>query len=375
MPISFEVDPVKPSVPNLDNTCSEKPRTWKNPRCLTKELFESQLAKVGLKTVEGAGVNLTSPVQYQRPDGNSFLETCRKAYNEHVPLFLGPDEVWVAFSQATASFIRKEPEIARCALGVTHEGKKDLLVELPGFVKGDKANPWEQAFSNFGDALTKHVGKRRDLFDPSFSTTGKVEKASIQVQMLDTFSPFFKYYGRTCCGIPSIHLLGTAEDWRSINTRVVALGEILPPWIHDPMKLVAEKFESAALRNPDRKFWQNFVKIGGGSGGPYITGFINAFFPFESRGHKNSFLNPENFKRCAVASFEERVYKGSMGFDGPNPDDIHGSISSVPMTWLYYGEVIKMKFAAGMIGVTTSSADGVVGYRPTLGWMVGESLA
>ncbi len=374
MTTSFEVDAEQPVRPDLVK--STKERSWEDPRRLTQEGFEKQLPKVGLKTLEGFAFNTTNPIAFQRPDANSFLETCRLAYDEHVPLVLGPDEVWTAIVQATSAVVRSDPEAARRSMGVQHEGKKDLLINIPDFVKGAKDNPWERAFGMFGDKLAENVGKRRDLFDPTFSTTGVTEKAVMQVQMLDAFAPFFECYGRTMCGIPSIHLLGTPEDWSSIHTRVLALGEILPSWLHGPMVLVAREFENAAKGKADRKFWKHFFKRDGGSGGPYITGFVNVLFPFEGRrGHKNPLLDPENFKRAGASSFEERVYEkaGGMGSQGPNPDDIHSSISSVPVTWLYYDQTFKMKFAAGIVGVTVDNSIEGGGYRCAMGWMVGES--
>lgn len=372
MTISFNVDSVKPSAPRLDGT-SKGGRSYQDPRRLTKDQFEAQLSKVGLTTVESSATNATE-VEYQRPDANSFLEIWRRSYDEHVPLIMGPDEVWVALTQAVATHVRAEPENTRRAMGVTFEGKTDLVVNLPGFIKGAKDNPWNQAFAGFSDALAQNVGKKVDLFNPTFSTTGAIEKATIQVQMMDAFASYFEYYGRTMCGVPSIHLLGTQEDWKAISTRVQAFGEIVPSWIHEPLLLVATEFEKASSGKPNLSFWQNFLKVSGGSGGPYITGFINAFFPYiGQKNYKNTFLNPAKNTKLGFKNFEERVYSRGMGMEGPNPDDLHSSICSVPMTWLYYSETIKMRFAAGIVGITADNSVEGGGYRCALGWTVGEA--
>ena len=45
-------------------------------------------------------------------------------------------------------------------------------------------------------------------------------------------------------------------------------------WWTDELGTVLDQFAEAASGRVDRKFWSSIYKISGGSGGPYITGWI-----------------------------------------------------------------------------------------------------
>lgn len=349
---TFAVDKVSVREPSKRYYGNEK---W------TAHYLGQELARVGLKSAEASKFNVEDgrPFLLNRPDINSFLDTCIRAYDEHIPLTFAPDDIWLVCVQAVAKHIELNPEEVRRVL-VQFDGKKTLTVRDDNLVKGSSDNNWGRVFASFGDQIGEHLGKKRDLFDPTFSTTTPVEKAAIQVQMMAALAPYFEYRVMTCCGIPSITLLGTVEDWEALLSRVVAFGELLPTWAHTPMVRVTTEFLLAKKGNVNLEFWQNFVKEYGGSGGPSISGYINGFFPYLNK-RPNYLLLDRNGNACFEQSMASRcdVYKG----------DFPGSVTTVPLTWDYYGEEIKMQLATGIMGTAVYGA----GYRPVIGWAVGES--
>lgn len=296
---------------------------------------------------------------------NSFLDTCNTAFNDHVPLVLGPDEVWITMARAVAQHINLNPEDCRKAL-VSWEGKQRLVVQADHFKKGSPLNDWEWAFQQFGAQIEGFIGKKRDMFDPTFSTTSATEKAAIQVQMMDALSSYFEYGMRTCCGIPQVTLLGEIDDWSSILARVNAFGEFYPKWAHEPLQYVAAEFVKAAAGKPDLQFWRNFVKVSGGSGGPFVSGFINALFPYTGKGTPNNMLKNDK-------PFYDAVMTRSWG---PALGDFPASVCAVDMDWDYYGQIFNMKLTAGVFGMAIHhGVHAKGGLRPLVGWAVGESNA
>lgn len=328
------------------------------------KFFAKDISAAGVKagSIEAYKFNTKNDIHFYHPNTNAFIQTAVIAYDTHAPLTLSPEDVWLAVCQAVTQHITINPEDCRKAI-VSFEGKKELVVDADYLIKGSPNNNWESVFAGFGDQIEEHIGKKRDLFDPTFSTTTPIEKAAIQVQMMAALASYFDYTCRTCCGIPKITLLGTVEDWASIVTRVQAFGEFYPKWALEPLEAAVIEFHNTAQGKQDLNFWQNFVKVAGGSGGPYLTGWINAFFPYIGKAYPNHFLKKNNLKEF----FSNKESKYRMG-GSPSLGDFPGSIVSVPMKWKYYSAIYDMKLITGIFG-TTIEGDA---YRNVIGWAVGE---
>jgi hypothetical protein len=318
------------------------------------------LANLGPTKIRSGSVEayaFSAPGTLRKPDRNSFLETCLVAYDAHVPLVLSPDEVWVAVLQAVSKHIELFPEDARKAI-VNFDGKKLLEIYANDFVKGSPDNDWPRVFNEFGGKIEEFLGKKRSLFDPTFSTTTLVTKTVIQVQMMSALSSYFDYKVYTRCGLPTVTLLGTVDDWAAISERVAALGEFYPKWAHQPLLDVTEQFAAAADGRVDLAFWQRFVKGHDGSGGYSVSGEVNAFFPYLDGKPNRALTSPRlsNGDRC-----------------GANLGAFPGSVSSVPVLWDYHGTEIKMRLATGIFGTAVdTSAHASGGVRPVVGWVLGE---
>lgn len=326
---------------------------------------------MGVKNVEWSTFNATAEYSLNSPKTNSFLDTCVASYHGHVPLILSPEDIWLVVLQAVTKHIGLFPEDARKAL-VNFEGQKELVVVANHLAKGDPANNWGSVFNQFSDQLETHLGKKRDLFDYNGSTTGVIEKAAIQVQMMAALASYFRYTTMTLCGIPSITLLGTVDDWKGILDRTDALAEFYSQWAHEPLRYVVGHFYDAANGNADVTFWQNFVKQTGMSGGPRITGFINAFFPYlEDKPNRLLHDKPARLttpKYTTGDLFVDNIMNGS----DVSQSKFAASMTSVPMKWDYYGSIYPMKLVSGIFGTQVYNANGINGYKPLIGVVIGE---
>ncbi|EOD38715.1 hypothetical protein EMIHUDRAFT_251675 [Emiliania huxleyi CCMP1516] len=119
---------------------------------------------------------------------------------------------------------------------------------------------------------------------------------------------YFSFGCRTMCGIPSITLTGTLEDWQRSHR-------------------------------------------GGGSGShSFISGWISILYPYLANGQAN-ILRPW----------------AEMFFHGPESSDFPATISSVPCDWEYFGTQYDLHFHAGIIGFTQDSDTGSL--ESVLGWL------
>jgi hypothetical protein len=323
--------------------------------------FESRYAKPGFskQTVSGligTGVEASSISEDNYlSTANNLISAVNTAYDGHLPLVLSPDMLWLAISQGLSTHITNNAEQLRHQF-VNFEGKKELIVYENEFRKGSPDNNWPHMFGQFSREIAEYIGKKRDLIVNSFSTTGPVELAASEVVLMEAMSKYFDYTCRTMCGIPSITLLGEVEDWQKIVNRVQNISEFDLSWWTKSLEPIAQEFVNAAKGNADKSFWQNMYKESGGSGGPYISGWIVNLFPY-LKGRGGNFDQRNTFN----------VGRG-MGH-GLTSDTLPIGMAKVPFKWEYFSSVYKMELAAGFTGFKV--VDGAV--TPQIGWFVRDT--
>lgn len=290
---------------------------------------------------------------------HTFVEAAHLSYAQHVPLILSPDAVWLTIAQGFANHVNMNGEELRKRF-VSHEGKKMILIEEDAFVKGSPDNNWQGTFGKFSDELSKYIGKKRDLIVNDFSTTSLIEKAASEIVLMDSMKSYFKYAVRTMCGIPTIILKGTVEDWQNIRNRAENLSEYNLEWWTKSLGITLDEFVHAAQGNPDVKFWDSMYKPDGGSGGPYITGWINTLVPYvedyKGNMHKNKYA--ENWNDT----------KGWGG--GPTMDEYPSSLAKVPFKWEIGGSTHDMEFLGGLVGIHQNTD---LSIEPATGWAVRDT--
>jgi hypothetical protein len=118
----------------------------------------------------------------------------------------------------------------------------------------------------------------RTWFMPSFTTTTKVDQATASIIMMATMQNYFSYGCYTCCGLPSVTLLGQRSDWETILSRIERLKTFgdEPTTFYNLLKPVLTRFIKT-FDDPDseetRDFWQKIAhERHGGSGPSYLSG-------------------------------------------------------------------------------------------------------
>ena len=286
--------------------------------------------------------------------GNAFVSAVHYAFDNHLPLSLSPDAVWSVIAQGFAEHVLQNSEELRHRF-VDHDGTEMIRIDRDYFQKGSPDNDWLSVFGEFSDEISDYIGeKQRQLLVCEFSTTTPTDLASSQITLMGAMSEYFEYRVRTLCGFPSITLEGTQKDWQKVLTKTQALSDYNLEWWTQHLCPVLENVVDTFEKGPDKDFWRSFYKLGGGSGGPYVSGWINSFFPYlGDKRHKYV----DWTKSRAVMS------------GGPTPDKFPSSLVCVDFIWEYYSQEIDMQFVGGILG---SEVQDNMTVRPTTGWAVAE---
>jgi hypothetical protein len=285
---------------------------------------------------------------------HNLLSSINTAYDQHLPLVLSPDMLWLTISQGLSTHITNNAEQLRSQF-VNFEGKKELIVDEDFFVKGSPDNDWPHMLGEFSTQLAGYIGKKRDLIVNNFSTTGPVELAASEIVLMEAMSKYFDYTCRTRCGIPEITLLGTSQDWQDILTRVHNISEFDLSWWTSKLEPIVQEFVNAAKGNADVNFWKSIYKESGGSGGPFISGWITHLFPYLKDYETSEFTLRNEFRATGHYT----------------TDNFPVGMAKVPFKWEYYAQEFKMELAAGFSGFQL--VDGAV--RPQIGWFVRDTEA
>lgn len=220
------------------------------------------------------------------PKQNGFVHTALDAYNRHYNLIIRPDDVWISIITLFSFFVNANAETLRSRF-VAHDGKKNLILWCP---------PWRLEDYNY-DLVAKGMTEllKEELIDkdfkdwilPGFSTTTQVDRTVCAITMMSSMKEYYNFIAISLCGIPSVTLDGTAEDWLDIKKRLDKLdefGEDTQLWA-SLLRPVISKFIAAFDGEVDDQFWGHIASpIYGGSGSPTLGGWLTAFCAFTDKG-------------------------------------------------------------------------------------------
>ncbi len=294
---------------------------------------------------------------------NPFVFAVHSAYDQHRPLTISPDMIWLLICQGFTKHVDFHSEELRNKF-VQHSGKRKISIatELISmtFHKGNPDNPWELMFPAFTDSINKYVGNDfAKLIVSNFTTTTPTDKAAFEVTLMDAMSNYFEYEVTTKCGIPQIYLEGSLNDWQKIKDNIQKLrGYNIDNWINslDP---IIDEFINAKNEKINHDFWQSIYKLSGGSGGPYIKGWVIKLFPYLNTTGDTPRTN----------KYIDSEPTGS--FAGLNTNDFYSGVSQVDFVWDYNGTKFDMEFIAGFVGISQDKT--TLTLRPEIGWAVKDN--
>ncbi|MER7753615.1 DUF4419 domain-containing protein [Kitasatospora sp. NPDC097643] len=297
---------------------------------------------------------LAAPGEGERPDGEPeptwslLLRAVHQAFCAHLPLSLSPDVLWYAVVHEVAVHVRLD---AQRYEGLFAPGGGGRITVPDDSLAGPEPD-WSRSIRLVREPLAEAVGAELvELFQPTFSTTTPDDVSTVLVALMDVVSPYYDFRWTTLCGIPRIRLEGTAQDWALLAERVGGLAgrfEALAPWFAELRPVLDEIAATAAGGPVDEMFWRSLYKWDSESGGPYVSGWITAFF-----AHTQTVAGPK--PRTAFGWRESHARFTENAFPS--------HVSKVPFRWQRLGDTFDMAFVGGVLGIERDG--GFV--RPRLG--------
>lgn len=295
---------------------------------------------------------------YRAPTVSLAIQAVHQAYSAHVPVSLRPDTLWYFIVHEVAEHVRQNADV--CApLFTDTPGSKQTIVVRDDTLRPDAPSDWQRAINLVREPLAAKITERTaQLFLPHFSTSTSEDETALLIALMDVVSPYYAFEWHSMCGIPRIRLEGTPADWRSLYDRTERLaGEFggLRDYFAELLPVLQTIAETAGGATPDEWFWSSIYKVNNMSGGPYVNGWLTAFFA--------------HFQVGTSARPRERFdWTASRGW---LTNEFPSHVSTVPFVWDYAPDDARydMAFVAGVTGV---DYDDDTFLSPRLGFAVAE---
>ena len=337
----------------------------REPRLLVGEDLAKWIAinrksiSLGVQRIVTTSFSNEKNLIYQGKD--AFYKTLVDAYANHQSVTLSPDMVWLVISQGFARYVNAHAEELRPKL-VNHEGKMDLVIETDKDLMTEEVD-WPILINDFASQIDKHTKDNiAKTITSDFSTTGSVERVASQITLMESVKSYFEYIVEyLACGIPSITLNGSVEDWKRVREKTMQLKKYgLEKWI-DSLDPILKEFILAADGKPNQIFWKSMIKkqsvdrLAGGGCLPEmptkLDGWLLKLFPDENGVTLEEISHTKDMPTEYVrVSFYYQVI---------NPDD--GTIISRT----------PMELWAGFVGAKIDNENNMV--TPMIGWFVSEN--
>ena len=223
---------------------------------------------------------------------SSLIQGLVLAYKNHYPITITPDMIWILVLQGFSRFMEKYENLVRERF-VNFQGKKDLKIERLAYSPATATKEvWDGIIKEFVEKIGKHVGQECiDNLECNFSTTSQVAQVTSQVAIMSAMKQYFNYKVLMAgCGISSITLEGSIQDWEKIKSKLEFLSTKALKWwtkhlipIIDNIIATKKYYNSKGKLNEELiQFWKGMIRLKG-RGDLYephlINGWIVKFIP------------------------------------------------------------------------------------------------
>lgn len=290
-------------------------------------------------------------------DGNALIATLQECYDQHRPLALSPDVIWLAICQGVSIHINQNIKSLKKTI-FTEDNSKELVIRNDSLEYGGKH--WQDLISSFADETKKYTkGNFYSFFVSDFSTTSYIEKTAYQIALLESYKQMFTYVAESGCGIVSVTLLGKKEDWTTIYHKLDKLKEIgLTEWAEE-LKPVIKEFINTYDGKINKPFWSNIYKSATEYNAFYISGWCIKFFPYIINQEETAW-DSSNYDEEKDGVKTPLSYKTNPFLKGDNyllstlsTDNFPSGLSEIDIVWNNYfkGTSKKMTVYSGFFAI------------------------
>lgn len=295
---------------------------------------------------------------------NGFVRAVWDAYSYHHHLTIRPDDVWFAILSQLNFYINAHSEDLRSHF-VDHDGKKELVVKEVGTIDTVDFGLLARRMTALLDQNIKDQNFG-DWIVPTFSTTTVDDRTTTSILMMGSLQAYFSYTMMCRCGIPSVTLLGTREDYVDILLRLDKLHELGPEtadWAN-LLRPILRRFVSSfdeVMSAQTKEFWTQAAHYQGGSGISQLSGWISAFCFWRNDGAPLYYRTPPKFSDPYTPNSKENVVMGRYVLDGVtyhtvDTKKIPAGYASVPVKLDDNGKVHDTKMVAGSLGMVVGKS-------------------
>ena len=322
-------------------------------------------------TLHGLGLDTEHPlVNVKAQSKNYLVAVLHKAFTDHLPITLRPDDIWLTILQGLAIHVNMNADTLRGSIlkDASGDGKRTLLVRGDTLKLGDAHNDWSQVFGSFASQIEEQtVNGTMDVLSMGFSTSTPTTVMAGQCTVFKVLSSYFDYHTMTSCGIPEVFLKGTPHDWELLRKKVELLRAYDLDWWMEHLEPICDEFvllsyhlhEQEELSSASRRFWSSIYHYRSLSGGPAVTGWVLALFPYLTSKQKPFFVRNSGLE-----------WNRQGFFEGISPGTFPPGYTAAPMRWTYYGRDIETQMNAGFFGSAQNPK--TFALEPVVGWCVSE---
>ncbi|KAI1291384.1 hypothetical protein F5Y03DRAFT_403287 [Xylaria venustula] len=343
----------------------------------------------GLRTIASSFRHKTAMSSARDPISvynNGFVNGLIRAFNQDLHLCIRPDDVWQAILSQFSLFINGNAERMR-HLFVAHKGKTVLGVDM---------TPQRISEIDFGRVAEMFVSviqdnvvdkELRQWMMPDFSTTTNHDKAVAAFGIMGAMQQYFSYECRGGCGLPSVTLLGTRDDWERLASRVSKLGKYgkeCQHWaslLQPVMRYMLKTFDEPDSHKV-KDFWLRVAyeagKEGSSPGVRTLSGWITAFAYFKMDGTVARDYDENEIRRMDENDPEpnrKRLVLDGVSYPLIRSSEIPAGVILLPITVIDEEKGVK-RFAtavSGTIGMSIS-ANGTTTQPVSAWWVVQEFI-
>merc|ERR1712215_43259 len=309
-----------------------EPESFSSPQLTSSEFIEAVMGRyerrgsgrkpVGNKTY-ALGTNL--PISHTN-DPRGFLSTVFTAYAHHLHLITSPEDWWLTIVQKVVAAVdqNSEKEIVRKHF-VGHEGKKELVVHIDSI--NDVGE--EDFFNQMSQQMTENIkdpGYVANL-QQDFSTSTSLHGIVGNVAIMSSLQEYFVFTGRIECGIPSIEMKGTLQDWERLGNKF--------QWLRNRLSTISEEIGLT-------EHWWNGTEV-------VLTRLLKTYKGEPDRDWWNQIIEKrDQFAGCGTVTEWDGWFL--QDFLGQKMDHVQSSLLSVPLTIDDNGLETQAALVAGITG-------------------------
>jgi hypothetical protein len=305
---------------------------------------------------------------------NGLIHTLQYCYDQHRPLVLSPDVIWLAIIQGVSIHVNKN--FTKLEKKLFKENKpKTLIARNDSLSFG--AEHWENLINQLAQETKSYTNEDYySFFVPKFSTTSQIQTTAFQITLLNTYKKAFAYVGESGCGIPYIRLIGNKSDWELIYVHLDHLDLIgLTNWKNE-LKPLLKEFINVYDNKINTLFWQSIYKNMSDYNAFYISGWILKLFPYiEQKAGTGQYDEESELTRLDKKYFENKfIYGNKHVLSNLSTDDFPSGIVDIDLTWNNYidNETKKLKIYSGYFGIKQHNDKGL---EPLISWAICEKDA